>query len=143
MKPLHELWLALKYGPTLPFRVLLALTATIYAFMVFFGPTPSPAALLQVGTSFVLGTGWKGVWTALFIFDALLLWWRIFDTKPRTLWAAISNLFTLALWTSITGGTVIVAKQVNPDLTGYITLCAMSLLTLIRTELTPHDRETA
>ena len=143
MKPLRELWIALKYGPTIPFRALLALAASVYAVLGYFGPQPSPSSLQQVGTAFVLGTPWRLLWVVLFVGDALLLWWRIFDTHARPRWAAVSNIFTLALWTSITGGTVIVAKQVNPDLTGYVLLCAMSLLTLVRTELNPHDRETA
>jgi hypothetical protein len=134
----HDIWLAARFGTALTNRLWLALAATLYAIFTGLGmDTPSYDA------AYVLCSGHRWLWAAIFTVDAIALWWRLFDVKPRPIWAASTNVGTFALWVGITGGTVMNAQYLDPDLVGYILFCLVAFHALIRTDLTVRDRETA
>lgn len=143
MKAYDDLRHELKYGSVLPSRFGLAIAATLYAILAWVSPdlsgVPRPA---DIG-SYVLLSGWKDGWAAVFALNAFCLWWRVFDSKPRLVWAALINLSTLALWVGMTGGTVMVSMHSTPEITGHIFVCLIALHTFLRTEFTSHDRDTA
>lgn len=131
---------ALRYGTVVASRGGLAIAAALYALTCFFGPgkaqVPSDAA-------FVLVSDWKVGWGIAFALDAIALFWRLFSPRPRPRLAVVVNLYTFALWVGITGGTVMAANYIDPDIVGYVMFCLVAFHALIRTDLTQHDRETA
>lgn len=134
----RELMIALQTGTPILNRMRLALASTLYAVFTAvstYAPPPDSA--------YVLSSGHRLAWSAVFAVDGLALWWRLFDPQPRRLWSVIINLITFAIWVGITGGTVMVAQHVDPDTTGYVLICIMALHALLRTDLTLRDRETA
>jgi hypothetical protein len=138
MGAFQDAWGALRYGTALINRMLLAIGSGLYAILTLLGPTDPPP-----DSAYVLASGHKTLWAIVFAVDALALVWRLLDTHPRPHWAMIINLITFSLWVGITGGTVIVAQHFDPDLAGYVLVCIMAFHALLRTDLTPRDRETA
>lgn len=134
MRPTYE---ALRYGSALVVRMLLALATSLFALFTVLGSvTPEHAP-------YVLVSGFRYGWVAAFALDAMALWWRLADPHPRPVIAGTINVVTFALWVGITGGTILAARRIDPDIVGYIIICLMSLHVVVRTELTTRDRETA
>lgn len=134
----HEVLNALRTGTPVLNRMRLALASTLYAVFTAlstYAPPPDSA--------YVLSSGHRLAWSVVFALDGLALWWRLFDPHPRRYWSIAINLITFAIWVGITGGTVMVAQHVDPDIVGYVLICIMALHALVRSDLTQRDRETA
>lgn len=128
----------IRYGSTIAVRMLLAIAATLYA--VF---TTAAHVIPSADTTYVLVSGLRHWWALAFAIDAVFLWWRLFDPHARPAVAAVINISTFGLWAGVTGGTILTAPHVDPDFVGYIITCIMALHAVVRTDLTPRDRETA
>jgi hypothetical protein len=138
MSAIHEFVVALQTGTAFLQRIMLAFAASLYAVLTLLSTrAPSP------DSAYVLLSGHRIAWGVIFAVDALALWWRILDPRSRPHWAVTINLVTFAIWVGITGGTVMIAQHVDPDLVGYVLICIMALHALVRTDLTQRDRETA
>lgn len=135
---------ALKYANNLYARLMLAVAATLYTIFTIFGPDPST---MTVVTNYpylqVLPPYFK--WQVVLIFgvDAILLWWRIFDDKPRVIIAKCINFFNAVLWIMVVLLSIFVYDELLTDNVGKILLAAASLHMLTRTDYTPRDRGSA
>lgn len=134
---------ALRYGSAMPYRWMLAVSATVYAILTALGPSLEDASPVIVQTSLVLSSGWKWGWALVFATDALCMWWRIFDRAPKLIWAWGINIATTSLWGGVTVATITATGSIAPGVTGYIVLTLMAFVVLCRTEATARDRVTA
>jgi hypothetical protein len=138
MTAFKELVSTVQTGTAFLHRVMLAFASTLYAALTLLSTHVPPP-----DSAYVLLSGHRIAWGVIFALDGLALWWRIFDPRSRPRWAITINLVTFALWVGISGGTVMVAQHVDPDIVGYVLICIMALHALVRTDLTQRDRETA
>jgi hypothetical protein len=138
MGALTDMVNALRYGTAMVNRTLLAIASTLYAaFTALAAHVPPP------DSAYVLTSGHRLAWALVFALDALALWWRLLESHARPHWALVINLATFALWVGTTGGTVMVAQHIDPDIVGYVLICLIAFHALVRTDLTQRDRETA
>jgi hypothetical protein len=135
---------ALKYARTLYPRALLALASTLYALFTAFGPDLAHYQFQgKLPHSLVLPDNYKFVAAALFGLDAFCLWWRIFDSKPRVVWATFINLLTAGLWLTVTVASIFLYDELWSENVGEIMLTLTALYTLTRTDYTTADRGSA
>lgn len=128
----------IRYGSTIAIRMLLAIAATLYAVI-----TIAAHVVPTSDTTYVLTSPNRYWWALAFALDAAALWWRLFDSQARPRIAVLVNIGTFSLWAGVTGGTMLASSHVDPDFVGYIITCIMALHAVVRTDLTPRDRETA
>lgn len=138
---MSEFTLAMKFARTMYQRAFLALAATLYSFATTLGPDLSSTAC-TVG-HVILPPYYQGVVAGLFGVDALALWWRIVDPKPRIWWATFINAATAVLWLTVTVAGLAVYGQVWSENVGEIMLTLTSLFVLTRTDYTALDKGTA
>ena len=135
---------ALKTARTMYPRSVLALAATLYAIFTAFGPDLAHyQSLGSVPHSLVLPADYKLVAAGLFGLDAFGLWWRIFDSKPRLVWATVFNFLTAGLWLTVTVVSITLYDELLSENVGEIILTLTALYTLTRTDYTPADRGSA
>ena len=135
---------SLKTARTMFPRSTMALASTLYALFTFFGPSLGHYAYGdKLPHSLVMPPEYKYVAAALFAFNAAGLWWRIFDTKPRIVWATIFNIMSAFLWLTVTVVSLVLYDELWSENVGEIMLTLTALYTLTRTDYTIVDRGTA
>jgi hypothetical protein len=150
---MSDIMQAIRYGTNIFPRSILALASTLYCIFSLLGPTyptPSDLALAEAANSSIFN-GQIAHFSTLqmlivaFIFglNAVLLWWRIFDSHARLWPARLINYFTACLWVTVTGATIYAYGWLLPSCVGEIMLALISLHALTRTDYTTRDRETA
>lgn len=139
---MNDLTQAIKFARTLYQRAFLALAATLYAVLTAIGPDASSTLGDHCG-HIILPPYYKWVAAGLFALDALCLWWRIFDSTPRLVWATLINAGTAVLWLTVTVAGLAVYGQVWSENVGEIMLTLTALFVLTRTDYTALDKGTA
>lgn len=144
---------ALKYASNLFQRGMLGIAATLYAIFVMLAPSVngSESLVIMAATdagildchAVLLTVGQRSAVTLIFAIDAALIFWRLFDPKPRIWWARIINFSTACLWTTVTGITLYTYRWPLPEAVGEIMLTIVSLYTLTRTDYSDRDRRVA
>jgi hypothetical protein len=135
---------AIKTARTMYPRTILALAATLYSIFTAIGPDLAHYAYAgRLPHSLVLPANYKWVAAALFALDAFGLWWRIFDAKPRVVWATLFNFLTAGLWLTVTVASITLYDELWSENVGEIILTLTAWYTLTRTDYTPSDRGSA
>lgn len=140
---MREIFLALRFADNTFQRVILAIAATLYAIATAIGPNLEGSRTAQAYQALVLASGYKWAFAGLFAFNAACLWWRLFDHTARLYFAFAINLFTATLWITITAATLVVYQGFLPDAVCEIMISVIALFTLVRTDKTHSDVETA
>lgn len=139
-----ELISTLKTARTMYPRSMLALAATLYAIFTAFGPDLSHYSYTgHLPHSLVLPANYKIVVAVLFAVDAFGLWWRIFDEKPRLVWATLFNILNAGLWLMVTVVSVTLYDELWSENVGEVILTLTALYTLTRTDYNASDRGSA
>lgn len=135
---------AIKTARTMYPRSILALAATLYCIFTLFAPDLAHyQAVGKMPHSLMFPNNYKLVVASVFGLDAFGLWWRIFDSKPRVVWATLFNILTAGLWLTVTVVSITMYDQLLSENVGKITLTLTALYTLTRTDYTPADRGSA
>lgn len=141
---MKELTQAIKFARTMYQRALLALASTLYAIFTALGPDLSQVTYCDhLPHSLIFPPYYKWIAAATFALDAVCLWWRIFDYRPRVVWATLINIGTATLWLSVTLASVLIYDEVWSENVGEIMLTLTALFVLTRTDYTALDKGTA
>jgi hypothetical protein len=135
-----NLWLSIRYSSTLPIRCVLAVAATIWALLFAFAPARITADPVY---AFITSLAAAPVWSALFAVDAMLLTWRIFETRSRIGWSRIINACTCGLWMLYIVCSIEALGYLAPDIADDIAMMICAAWCTLRTDLTVSDRESA
>lgn len=134
---------AMRYASNTFQRFTLAVAATLYALTTAFGPNLEYSHSVQAYQALALSSGYKWAVAAIFGLDAFCIWWRLWDKVSRVYWALAVNIFTATLWVSIAGATIATYKAFLPDSVGEVMMALIALFSVVRTNKTVTDVETA
>lgn len=141
---MNDIMEALKYSNNLYARIILALASTLYAVFTMFGPPPDAYVMVDGYAKFLPVPPYHN-WQVILIFgiNAALLWWRIFDSKPRIVAARLINYLNALLWVLVCLFSIFVYGEPLADNAGKIVLTLVSLHMLTRTDYNFRDRGSA
>ena len=123
-----QLWMALRYGSTIPTRLALVIGSELYAIAVFNRPPPG-------------GAPWQ--WSMVFAVIGLLILWRIIDRRVCIGLTRFVNACTCALYIGYCAATISVVGLLTPGIAGQAVFALASIWVVLRTDLTQSDRESA
>ena len=140
---MRDIFMSLRFASNTFNRVFLATASSLYAILTAIGPDLSNSGSVLAYQALVLSSGTKWPFAALFGLNAFCIWWRLFDRRPRVIWAAIINVFTAVLWSSLTAAEIYIYGRPLPDSVGEIMITFVAFFSAVRTLKTENDRVTA
>jgi hypothetical protein len=136
----NRIWLSLRYSSALPVRCLLAIAAASWAVLFITAPQ---ALVDERAYRFLFELAAPVVWALLFAVDALLLIWRMIESRSRIGWTRVINAYTCGLWIFYLACEFKARGFVAPDCAFQIALLAGAIWNALRSDLTVGDRESA
>lgn len=126
--------IALQYGSNVPVRAALAIACLFWSVGLLMLTSAKNPQIYRLMSD--THPDW---WAAVFAINSALLWWRIFDRRPRAHLGRLINALTSTLWLAVTISTI--AGEGFLAAAGSMTFFLMSLWVSVRTDLTPSDKE--